>query len=330
MVTVRERDRWREVLTALPAGPGGAGVEAALADQEKRAERVGARLLLLGDPDYPPQLAAIPAPPPFLFVRGQLRAEDALAVALVGAREATPYGLQVSEELAGALARRGVTVVSGFARGVDTAAHRGALAAGGRTMAVLGSGVDVIYPPENRALVARVVERGALISQLPMGAPPLAAHFPLRNRTIAGLALGTVVVEAAPRSGALITAGHAGELGREVFAVPGHITSEKSRGSHALIQDGAKLVQGWEDIVAELPARWRQCLATPEPDLPLVAAPEEARLLALIGERPVHVAELIEQSGIPSGRASALLVTLEVDGRVRQLPGRLYVRAARS
>jgi DNA processing protein len=330
MVTVRERDRWGGVLATLPAGPASAATDAALADQEKRAARVGARLVLLGDPDYPPPLATIPAPPPFLFVRGELRVEDALAVALVGAREATPYGLQVSEELAGALARRGVTVVSGFARGVDTAAHRGALGAGGRSIAVLGSGVDVIYPPENRMLVARVVERGALISHFPMGTPPLAAHFPLRNRTIAGLALGVVVVEAAERSGALITAGHAAELGREVFAVPGPITSGKSRGSHALIQDGAKLVQGWEDIIAELPARWRQCVAAPEPDPPLAAAPDEARLLALIGDGPVHVAELIEQSGIPSGRASALLVTLELDGRVRQLPGRLYVRAARS
>lgn len=341
MAAMEDRDRWNPVANALPqvgsphqaptpkAWVGGYDPDGAVAEQRARAERVGARLVLLGDADYPAQLKAIPSPPPFLFVRGDIRAEDALAVAVVGARRATPYGLQVSERLAGDLAARGVTVVSGFARGVDTAAHRGALGAGGRTIAVLGSGVDVIYPPENRKLVARVVERGALVSQLPMGAPPLPEHFPLRNRTIAGLALGTVVVEAGERSGALITAGHAGELGREIFATPGNVTSEQSRGANRLIQDGAKLVQGWEDVVAELPEVWRRCLA-PAPGRP--SAPplegDAGHLLALVDEGPLHAAELIERSGLPSGRAAALLVTLEVDGWIRQLPGKLYVRAA--
>jgi len=311
---------------------GAVDLDRALAEQRTRADRVGARLVLLGDPEYPAQLRSIPSPPPFLFVRGEFRAEDALAVALVGARLATPYGLQVSEQLASDLAVRGVTLVSGFARGVDTAAHRGALGAGGRTIAVLGSGVDVIYPPENRKLVAPVIEHGALISQLPMGGPPLGEHFPLRNRTIAGLALGTVVVEAAEHSGALITAGHAGELGREVFAVPGNITSKVSRGTNRLIQDGAKLVQSWEDIVAELPEVWRRCVITPAPKEPVGVSPEgdAERLLAQIGEAPVHVAELIERCGLPSGRAAALLVTLELNGWVRQLPGKLYVRAKRA
>lgn len=350
METTRERDRWIPVAATLaPASrvPGsgthaegvGARVrrrrgcafdwDGTVAEQRTRAERVGARLVLLEDPEYPAQLRTIPAPPPFLFVRGEICAEDALAVAVVGARHATPYGLGVSEQLAGDLAARGVTVISGFARGVDTAAHRGALGVGGRTIAVLGSGVDVIYPPENRKLVARVIEHGALISQLPMGAPPLPEHFPLRNRTIAGLALGTVVVEAAERSGALITAGHAGELGREVFAVPGNVTSEVSRGTNRLIQDGAKLVQSWEDVVAELPEAWRQCLVTPEPQevKGLVLDGDEGRLLALIGASPMHAAELIERSDIPSGRAAALLVTLELGGWIRQLPGKLYVRA---
>ncbi len=326
-----ERDRWTPVAAVLASTLGAVDRDGALADQRKRAERAGARLLLPGDLEYPVQLRAIPSPPSFLFVRGKVRDADALAVAVVGARQATPYGLRVSEQLAGDLGARGVTVVSGLARGVDAAAHRGALEAGGRTIAVLGSGVDVIYPPENRRLAARVIEHGALISQLPMGTPPLAQHFPVRNRTIAGLALGTVVVEAAERSGALITAGHAGELGREVFAVPGNITSAASRGANHLIQDGAKLVQSWEDVVAELPESWRRCLVTPAPERPSGPLPEgeAGRLLALIGEESVHVAELIERSGFPSGRAAALLVTLELQGWVRQLAGQFYVRAQR-
>ncbi|MBI4610575.1 MAG: DNA-protecting protein DprA [Candidatus Rokubacteria bacterium] len=332
MTTVEERDRWSSVAAGLSTPRCGSDSERTVAEQRARAERVGARVLLREDAAYPAQLRAVPAAPPFLVVRGELRDEDALAVAIVGARRATPYGLQVAEQLAGDLAARGVTVISGFARGVDTAAHRGALAVGGRTVAVLGSGADVIYPPENRALVARVIEHGALVSQFPMGTPPLPEHFPLRNRTIAGLALGTVVGEAAERSGALITAGHAGELGREVFAVPGNITSALARGSNRLIQDGAKLVQSWEDVVAELPERWRRCLVTPawqQPSGPSLEA-DERILLDLVGEAPVHAAELIERSGVPSGRAAALLVTLELHGWVRQLPGRLYVRARRS
>jgi len=327
-----DRDRWVSVAGVLAPTLGVSDLAGAVAAQRKRAERVGARLLLPGDSEYPVQLRTIPSPPSFLFVRGEVRDADALAVAVVGARRATPYGLRVSEQLAGDLAARGVTVVSGFACGVDTAAHRGALEAGGRTIAVLGSGVDVIYPSENRGLADRVIEHGALISQLPMGASPLARHFPVRNRTIAGLALGTVVVEAGERSGALITASYAGELGREVFAVPGNVTSEASRGANALIQDGAKLVQSWTDVVAELPERWRRCLVTPAPPGPSGSVPEgdEGRLLALIDEGSVHATELIERSGFPSGRAAALLVMLEVQGWIRQLPGQLYMRTKRS
>ncbi|MBI4562418.1 MAG: DNA-protecting protein DprA [Candidatus Rokubacteria bacterium] len=327
MAMAEERDRWIPVAAAI--APTRQHWDSAVAEQRSRAERIGARLVLLGDPEYPAQLKTIPSPPPFLFVRGEILAEDALAVALVGARRGTRYGLQVAQQLAADLAARGVTVISGFARGVDTAAHVGALGAGGRTIAVLGSGVDVIYPPENRRLLARVIERGAIVSQFPMGARALGEHFPFRNRTIAGLALGTVVVEAAERSGALITAGHAGELGREVFAVPGNITSEMSRGTNRLIQDGAKLVESWEDVAVELPEAWRQRLVTPEPRAPAGPSLEgdEGRLLALIGQGPVHAAELIERSRIPSGRAAALLVTLELQGWIRQLPGKLYVRA---
>ncbi len=328
-----EWTRWDAVIAALPARPGArtrADIGAALSEQRELAERAGARLLLTEDDEYPVSLKAVPAPPPFLLVRGELRGEDALALAIVGSRHATAYGIGMAERLAADLAVRGATIVSGFARGIDAAAHRGALAAGGRTIAVLGCGLDVTYPPENRKLVRQVLERGALISQFPMGTPALPGHFPLRNRTIAGLALGTIVVEAAERSGALITAGHAGELGREVFAVPGPVTSETSRGANRLIQDGAKLVQGWEDVVAELPPVWRRCLTegagaeTPAP------APEgdEPRVLALLGGEPIHIDHVIDRSGVPSGRAAAALLTLELKGWVRQLPGQHYVRSA--
>lgn len=326
-----EEDRWTSVALALaprarPAGP--TTVEAAAGEQRDRALRAHARLLLVGDDEYPVQLRAIPSPPPFLLLQGALQAEDALALAIVGSRHATPYGREVAERLAFELAARGVTIVSGFARGIDTVAHRGALAAGGRTIAVLGSGVDVIYPPENRKLVSRVLERGALVSQFPMGTAALAGHFPLRNRTIAGLALGTIVVEAADRSGALITAGHAGELGREVFAVPGPVTSEMSRGTHRLIQDGATLVQGWEDVVVELPERWRRCLKEPEVARGSMPAAEgdEERLLGLLGNEPVHIDQLIERSGVASGRTAGLLLKLELKGWVRQLAGQRYMR----
>jgi DNA processing protein len=221
------------------------------------------REITRGDAEYPAHLREIPAPPERLWVRGSLVDDDALAIAIVGSRRATPFGLELAEQLAGDLAVRGITVVSGLARGIDSAAHRGALEAGGRTIAVLGCGVDSVYPPENRRLAARITERGALLSQFAPGARALAHHFPVRNRIIAGLALGVVVVEAAAQSGTLITAGHAGDLGREVMAVPGRAGSPTSRGTHQLIRDGAALVEAWDDVVELLPARWRACVASP-------------------------------------------------------------------
>src|SRR5881392_311792 len=195
-----------------------------------------------GDPNYPALLGAIPSPPT-LYVRGAVTVDDALALAIVGARDATPYGVEVAERLAGELGARGVTIVSGLARGIDAAAHRAALDAGGRTLAVLGCGIDVVYPPENARLADAVAARGALVTQFPPGTAPLPYHFPTRNRTLAALALGVVVVEAAERSGSLSTAGFAADLGREVFAVPGKITSPTSAGVHKLLRDGARLVE---------------------------------------------------------------------------------------
>lgn len=284
--------------------------------------------LVPGDARYPSLLAAIPSPPA-LWVRGALAGDDALAVAIVGARRATAYGLEVAERLAADLAARGVTIVSGLARGIDTAAHRGALAAGGRTLAVLGGGLDVVYPPENRGL-ARVIEgQGAVLSQFAPGTRALPGHFPARNRTIAGLALGVVVVEAAERSGALITASLAGDLGREVFAVPGRITSAASAGTNGLIQDGAKLVRCWQDVVSELPEPWRRAVreapageAASAPD----AASAEGRMLALLApDEARHIEALIARGGLDPARTGAALVSLELGGWAKQLAGQRWV-----
>ena len=304
--------------------------------------------IVLGDARYPENLREITVPPEQLYVRGSFAAEDALGVAIVGSRAATSYGLAVAERLAADLAARGVTVVSGLARGIDSAAHRGALRVGGRTIAVLGSGVDVIYPPENRRLASEIASHGAVVSQFEPGTRPLAGHFPARNRVIAGLALAVVVVEAAEKSGSLITAGLAGEMGREVMAVPGLLTSAQSVGAHRLIQDGAALIQGWEDVVSQLPLRWRDRVTSISMDTPMNTLPraaamnaataqagardphhsEQSQLLGLIGEEPTDIDGIIERSGLTPGRASALLVTLEVEGRIRQLEGKRFVQVS--
>jgi DNA processing protein len=281
------------------------------------------------DPRYPPLLAAIPAPPE-LDVRGTLVPEDALAIAIVGSRQATAYGIEVAETLAAELAARGVTIVSGLARGIDAAAHRGALAAGGRTLAVLGHGIASVYPPENRALAEAIVERGALLSQFPAAVGPLPFHFPARNRTLAGLTLGVVVVEAAERSGALITAGLAGDLGREIFAVPGRITSATSRGTNGLLRDGAKLVGHWTDIVAELPEPWRRAVAGAPTAGGETAHPapgsDEAKMLELLSvDDAQHIERLIARAGVDAARAATALIGLELAGWAHQLAGQRWV-----
>jgi DNA processing protein len=283
-----------------------------------------------GDPGYPALLATIDAPPP-LHVWGTLVSEDALAIAVVGSRRATAYGLEIAAQLAGDLAARGVTIVSGLARGIDTAAHRGALAGGGRTIAVLGHGIDVRYPRENRALADEIAAHGALVSQFSPGTPPRPWHFPARNRTIAGLALGVVVVEAAERSGALITASAAGEFGREVYAVPGRVTSETARGPHGLLRDGATLVRSWSDIVQELPSPWRNAVrddassvldATP----PSTATTAESAVLAVLAaDEPQHIEAVIVRCGMLPARVSATLMSLELSGHVRQLEGQRWI-----
>ncbi|MBI1734786.1 MAG: DNA-protecting protein DprA [Candidatus Rokubacteria bacterium] len=286
-------------------------------------------------PAYPPLLAAV-ARPPDLYVRGRVTTDDALAIAIVGSRKATPYGLATAEQLAGDLAARGVTIVSGLARGIDAAAHRGALAAGGRTIAVLGCGIDIVYPPEHAPLAREIEQQGAVVSQFAPGTPPLRQHFPMRNAVIAGLSLGVVVVEAAERSGALITARLAGDLGREVYAVPGRVSSAQSRGAHGLLQDGAKLVGEWTDVVQELPEAWRRLvrdmsIRTGDANRP--AAPgddgypaHDSRVMDLLRpDEPQHIDDLIEQSGLAPARLAAELVRLELEGRARQMAGQRWL-----
>jgi DNA processing protein len=280
------------------------------------------------DERYPALLGVIPSPPP-IQVRGTLEPSDALAVAIVGSRTPTPYGMEAAEALAADLAARGVTIVSGLARGIDTAAHRGALGAGGRTLAVLGNGIDVVYPPENRALTRAIERQGALISQFPRGAEPRPYNFPTRNRTIAGLALGVVVVEAGERSGALITAGLAADLGREVFAVPGRVTSLMSRGPHGLLRDGAILVRDWADVVQELPEPWRRAVRAPSAGSGetgrTVTGTEAVVLAALKPDEPLHIEEITALVALTPGRLASALVTLELEGLARQLEGQRWM-----
>jgi DNA processing protein len=300
------------------------------------------RALARADAGYPPHLAEAPDAPATLYVRGALADADALAVAIVGSRRATPYGLEVAETLAADLGARGVTIVSGLARGIDSAAHRGALRVGGRTLAVLGSGADVVYPPENRRLADEIAARGAVLSQFAPGTPPLPQNFPIRNQVIAAMSLSVVVVEAAERSGSLITARLAAELGRDVLAVPGRITAPESRGANRLIQDGAHVAMGWEDVVTLLPERWKACVLSDRALAAERAAKSEAgasntvqigaaggQVLALLGEDPVDIDHVIERSGLGAGRVSAALLDLELAGRVRQIEGKRFVRIGR-
>ena len=281
------------------------------------------------DPRYPARLREL-VPAPALWIRGALTEDDGLAIAIVGSRRATPYGLEVAAQLARDLAARGVTIVSGFARGVDSAAHRAALDAGGRTVAVLGCGIDIVYPPENRRLADAVAARGALVTQFAPGTPPLAYNFPTRNRTLAALVLGVVVVEAAERSGSLSTAGFAADLGREVYAVPGKITSPTSAGVHKLLRDGARLVETWTDVVQELPDASRRrvrdtAVATIEGSRPSKGTDEDRMLQLLMRDEAQHIERLIARAGMDAARVGAILTGLELGGWARQLGGQRWI-----
>jgi DNA processing protein len=282
------------------------------------------------DPAYPRLLQEIPLPPPVLYVRGTLAPADEWALAIVGTRRASPYGKQMTERLAGELARQAITVVSGLARGIDTAAHQAALAAGGRTIAVLGCGPDLVYPPENAKLAVRIVEQGAVITEFPPGTQPEAGNFPARNRLISGLSLGVLVTEAPETSGALITTRFAAEQGRDIFAVPGNVTSRSSVGANRLIQDGAKMVLEVGDILSELNLHLApQQLELLELREALPENASEARLLALLdaSDEPGHIDDLCRASGLPVAEVSGTLVMLELKGLVRLVGPMTYVKA---
>ena len=290
----------------------------------------GIQILTESDDAYPRMLREIHDPPGVLFLRGDLKAEDALAIGIVGTRHGTQYGLRQAERLSGSLARAGLTVVSGLARGIDAAAHRGALAAGGRTLAVLASGVLSIYPGEHDKLAAEVAAQGALLSESPTHAQPMGGTFPQRNRLISGLSLGVIVVEAPERSGALITARHAMEQGREVFAVPGRVDGRTARGCHRLIRDGAKLVESADDVLEELGPLVE---AAPRDDGPPVHHPAELMLneleqkvLSAVGSDPTSIDQIVAQSGLPVPRVLSTVSVLEMRHLVRRTSGTTVVR----
>lgn len=290
----------------------------------------GVSIVPLGSAEYPRSLEEIHDPPGVLFVRGALESRDALSIAIVGSRHATRYGLVTAERLAGSLARTGLTIVSGLARGIDAAAHRGALAAGGRTIAVLGSGVLNIYPPEHDELARQVIAHGAVVGEAPVRSPPLSGAFPQRNRLISGMSLGVVVIEAALQSGALITARHAMEQGRDVFAVPGPIDSRMSRGCHRLIRDGAKLVETADDVLEELGPL---VAAAQRDDGPPIYHPAELLLndaeqsiLAAIGANPTAIDQVIADCGLPTPRVLAALSVLEMRRLVTRISGNYVAR----
>jgi DNA processing protein len=316
-----------------------------MAEAAVELERVralaGADVLALDDGAYPALLREIPDPPVTLYVRGRWRESlEAPCVGVVGSRRCSTYGQNVAAQLARELAARGVTIVSGLARGVDAAAHRGALEAGGRTAAVLGTGIDEVYPRDHRRLAEEILEQGgALVTQFPLGTPPVAENFPYRNRIISGLSHGVIVVEASENSGSLITARLALEQGREVFAVPGNITSRNSFGTNYLIKGaGAKLIQTWQDVVAEFPPDIAAAILPPEskgkgepsharpPEPAGLPEPEGAVLKLIPVDAPAHIDALAERAGLPVQELAGLLLALEMRELVRQLPGRCYVR----
>jgi DNA processing protein len=294
-------------------------------EDQALAQENGVRIITFSDPDYPTLLRHIHDPPPVLYVYGELH-PDSLNIAIVGSRNATSYGRTATERLSDGLAQRGFTVVSGMARGIDAAAHIGALAAGGKTIAVLGCGLDTVYPAENKSLFYRIAKSGAVISEFPFLTPPEAHNFPVRNRIISGLALGTVIVEATHKSGSLITARLAAEQGREVFAVPGSITSFKSMGTHRLIKQGAKLVEHVDDIIEELNiARPIPSIAAKEePTISLT--PEEKKIIDELSPYPVHIDRLVRHLSLSAAQVSSLLLQLELKGLVTQSPGKLFAR----
>jgi len=324
----------------LPAAPAQA-IKRRSSHKEAEAElaevrKLGCRLMNWDEPEYPQRLLEIYDPPPLLYVRGDASVLNRHSISMVGTRRPTPYGNQVAERLGRDLADRGLTIVSGMARGVDSSAHQGACKAShGATVGVLGTGVDVIYPKENRKLFGEVEKRGVLISEFPLGTHPAPENFPIRNRVVAGISLGIVVVQGAQYSGSLITARLGMEFGREVYGVPGNITTDVSFAPNQLIKQGAKLVTSWEDVIEELPTEIRAELfpveeTTGEERASLFIAalsPLEKKVFGLLGvDESIHVDELVEKSELTSSDVLAALCEMEMKGMVRQMPGKQFVK----
>ena len=296
-----------------------------LDDEMEKLNRYGIKALTCHDPDYPPRLKEIYDYPPLLYVRGSLIPEDEWCLAIVGTRRATVYGKQVTEELVTDLAQSKITIVSGLAKGIDTIAHQSALAAGGRSIAVFGCGLDVVYPAENTTLARNVMQQGALLSEYPLGAKPKAENFPRRNRIMSGMCLGVLVIEAGETSGAIITANLALEQNREVFAIPGSVLSPASRGTNHLIQEGAKLVRDYTDILEEL----NLTAVTHQIEMKEIipASETESLLLKQLGAEPIHIDEVCRNSGLPAATISSTLTMMELKGLVKQVGTMNYVLA---
>ena len=290
-------------------------------------ERAGASLVTLEDEAYPALLRELPDRPPLLYLRGRLQAEDDKCLAIVGTRKASQYGRNIANQLASQLASGGITIVSGLAQGIDTAAHQGALAAGGRTIALVGTGIDRIYPRENTDLAGEIIESGAIISEMPLGAMPLAKNFPQRNRLISGMSLGVLVAEAPLRSGALNTVSHALDQGREVFAVPHNVFSLSGRGCNQLIQEGAKLVAGVDDILDELNISHIQAQTKIETERLQPANSAETAILAQLSADPIHVDVIVRQTRMPTATVSSTLTMLELKGLALSAGPMQYCRA---
>jgi DNA processing protein len=291
-------------------------------------EKYGARVMTFSDPTYPEPLREIHDPPMVLYTKGLEIPGKATFVAIVGSRNSTPYGVKTAENLAQGLARRGLGVVSGLARGIDSAAHWGCIEGRGFTVGVLGTGIDAVYPQSNKKLFEAMVEKGSVITEFPLKTPPEPRNFPIRNRLISGLSRGVIVVEATMKSGSLITASVALEQGREVFAVPGSVHSFKSTGCHFLIKQGAKLVENADDVLDELGLNYTYAAkkdSYAEPALPLMED-NEKKVYDLIGDYPVHIDDIVREGNLEPGTASAVLMRMELKGIVRQLPGKLFVR----
>jgi DNA processing protein len=310
-----------------------AGLEKEEISKELRImEKLGARAISIFSDDYPENLKTIYSPPILLYVKGEIRKEDADAVAIVGTRQPSHYGLSICDKLAGQLASNGITIISGLARGIDTMAHRGALKTG-RTTAVLGSGLNYIYPPENKKLADEICERGALISEFPMDKPPYRFNFPRRNRIISGLSLGVLVVEASERSGSLITANFALEDNRELFAVPGQAGSTRSVGANNLIKQGAKLVEKIDDIIVEIESRlsYKNIHKTKREKSGMTSNLEkpltdnEERIKSYLSYEPLYIDELTKKSDMDAGKVSSLLLSLEIKHVIKELPGKNFV-----